>query len=97
MITKRLLEELTYEIIGASIEVHKTLGSGLLENVYHVCLKELFQRNIIFQSELKVPINYKGKLLDAELRCDLLVENCIVVELKSVAEMNKIFEAQLPI
>lgn len=96
MITKSYLNDLTYEIIGAAIEVHKILGSGLLENVYHVCLKEeLFQRKITFQSELRVPVNYKGKLLDAELRCDLLVENCIVVELKSVAEMNKIFEAQL--
>lgn len=75
IITKSYLNELTYNVIGAAIEVHKSIGTGLLESVYHKCLKqELRERNINFQSELIVPIHYKGLDLDAELRCDLLLK-----------------------
>lgn len=96
MITKKYLNELTYEIIGSAIEVQKTLGVGLLESVYHSCLKEeLLQRKINFLTEMRVPLIYKGKSLETELRCDLFVENCIVVELKSVKELPPMFEAQL--
>jgi len=96
MITKKYLDELTYEIIGSAIEVHKFMGSGLLESVYHQCLKEeLMLRKINFLTEMKIPVVYKGKTLDIDFRCDLFVENCIVVELKAVNEMNAIFEAQL--
>ena len=96
MITKKYLDELTYEIIGSAIEVHKFMGSGLLESVYHQCLKEeLMLRNINFLTEMKIPVVYKGKTLDIDFRCDLFVENSIVVELKAVNEMNAIFEAQL--
>ncbi len=94
--TKKYLNELTYKIIGAAIEVHKELGPGLLESVYHKCLKqELFLRNIEFTSEQIVPVNYKGVSIDAELRCDLIIENAIVVELKSVEAILPVFEAQL--
>ncbi len=56
-ITKKFLDELTYEVIGAAIEVHKTIGSGLLENVYHQCMKEeLKHRKINFSTELKIPV-----------------------------------------
>ena len=96
MITKKYLDELTYEIIGSAIEVHKFMGSGLLESVYHQCLKEeLMLRKINFLTEMKIPVEYKGKTLDIDFRCDLFVENSIVVELKTVNEMNAIFEAQL--
>lgn len=96
MITKKYLDELTYEIIGSAIEVHKFMGSGLLESVYHQCLKEeLMLRKINFLTEMKIPVVYKGKTLDIDFRCDLFVENSIVVELKTVNEMNAIFEAQL--
>ena len=96
MITKKYLDELTYEIIGSAIEVHKFMGSGLLESVYHQCLKEeLMLRKINFLTEMKIPVVYKGKTLDIDFRCDLFVENSIVVELKAVNEMNAIFEAQL--
>lgn len=96
MITKKYLDELTYEIIGSAIEVHKFMGSGLLESVYHQCLKEeLMLRKINFLTEMKIPVEYKGKTLDIDFRCDLFVENSIVVELKAVNEMNVIFEAQL--
>lgn len=96
MITQKYLDDLTYEIIGSAIEVHKTLGRGLLESVYHQCMKEeLSHRKINFFTEMKVPIIYKTKELTTDFRCDLFVENCLVVELKSVLEMNSIFEAQL--
>ena len=96
MITKKHLDELTYEIIGSAIEVHKTVGRGLLESVYHQCMKEeLLHRKINFFTEMKVPIIYKNKELTTDFRCDLFIENCLVVELKSVLEMNSIFEAQL--
>ena len=96
MITKRYLDELTYEIIGCAIEVHKIMGRGLLETVYHQCLKEeLLQRNINFISEMKLPVAYKGKSLDIDFRCDLFIENSIVVELKSVKEIIPIYDAQI--
>lgn len=96
MITQKYLDDLTYEIIGSAIEVHKTVGRGLLESVYHQCMKEeLSHRKINFFTEMKVPIIYKTKDLTTEFRCDLFIENCFVVELKSVLEMNSIFEAQL--
>lgn len=94
--TKKYLNELTYQIIGAAIEVHKELGPGLLESVYHKCLKrELFLQKIKFYSEQVVPVNYKGIELDAELRCDLIIDDAIVVELKSVEALSPIFEAQI--
>lgn len=94
--TKKYLNDLTYKIIGASIEVQKELGPGLLESVYHRCMKqELFLRKLDFVSELIVPVNYKGLELDAELRCDLLIEDAIVVEIKSVDAFAPVFEAQL--
>jgi len=94
--TKSYLDDLTYRIVGAAIEVHKNVGAGLLESVYHRCLMEEFkQRGIQYRSELNVPIDYKGIDLDANLRCDFLVEEAIVVELKVVDMMAPVFEAQL--
>ncbi len=94
--TKKQLDELTYKIVGSAIEVHKELGPGLLESIYHKCLKkELLLRGINFKSEFSIPLLYKNEPLDTELRCDLLIENQIVVELKAVETMMPIFEAQL--
>lgn len=96
MVTKKYLDSLTYEIIGSAIEVHKIMGRGLLESVYHHCLKEeLSHRKINFLTETKIPIVYKGEILDVDFRCDLFVEQCIVVELKSVQELMPIYKAQL--
>jgi len=96
MITQKYLDELTYEVIGSAIEVHKFMGRGLLESVYHQCLvEELKHRKINFLTEMKVPVIYKGKSLDLNFRCDLFIENCLVVEIKSVIDMHKITEAQL--
>ena len=94
--TQKYLDELTFNVIGAAIEVHKNMGSGLLESVYQQCMiEELTNRNINFVSEFKVPVVYKGKELDIEFRCDLFVENCLVIELKSVSEIKPIHDAQV--
>jgi GxxExxY protein len=94
--TKKYLNDLTYQIVGAAIEVHKALGPGLLESVYHKCLNhELITRQLNFVSEFVVPVNYKGLELDAELRCDILVDDAIVVEIKAVEAIAPVFEAQL--
>ncbi|MCK6690612.1 MAG: GxxExxY protein [Thermoanaerobaculia bacterium] len=95
-LTKSNLKKLTYEIIGAAIEVHKEMGPGLLEKVYEVCMiHELELRGIKVKSQQAVPVCYKGAVLNAELRYDLLVEDCIVVELKAVMEMIPLFDAQV--
>jgi GxxExxY protein len=87
MITQKYLDELTYEVIGSAIEVYKTMGRGLLESVYHQCLKEeLLYRKINFVSELKIPVIYKTKELEIDFKCDLFLENCLVVELKELIE-----------
>ena len=94
--TKKYLDKLTYEVIGAAIEVHKAVGAGLLESVYHECLKhELSLRNINFQTEMIIPVHFKKIVLEADLRCDLFIENCLVVELKAVSALAPIHDAQL--
>lgn len=96
MIKKSYLDGLTYEIIDGAIEVHKIMGSGLLENVYHQCMKEEFlNRRINFLTELKVPVVYKGKMLNIDFRCDLFVNGLVVVELKCVQQIIPLHEAQL--
>ncbi len=95
-ITKSYLTDLTYQINGAAIEVHKFLGPGLLESVYHKCLKkELNLRGISFKSELLVPIVFKDLEIETDLRCDLFIENCIVIELKAIEIILPIHHAQL--
>lgn len=95
-ITKSYLKNLIYHVNGAAIEVHRHLGPGLLESVYHKCMKtELMLRGIDFQSGMVVPVNYKGSEIIAELRCDFLIEKTLVVELKSVEGILPVHEAQL--
>jgi GxxExxY protein len=94
--TQYLLNELTYEINAAAIEVHKSLGPGLLESIYQKCLKQEFKiRGIPFQSELRIPLHYKGIDLESCLRCDFLVEELIVIETKSVEMLVPVYDAQL--
>ncbi len=96
LLTKTQIKDLTYQINGVAIEVHKAIGPGLLESVYHKCMiHELNMRGISFKTELVVPINYKGLQLDTELRCDLFIEDTIAVELKAVEKILPIHEAQL--
>ena len=91
MITKEYLTDLVYRVNGAAIEVHKHLGPGLLESIYHKCLiRELTLRGINFQSELIIPIEYEGLTLESELRCDLFIEKCLVLELKAVDKIAPI-------
>lgn len=95
-LTKSYLKDLTYKVTGAAIEVHKKLGPGLLESVYHKCLaKELELRKIPFKSEYKIPYNYKGFDLDIDFRCDFLIEDILVLEIKSVEEVAPIHIAKL--
>ncbi len=89
-------DEITYEIRGAIYDVFTTLGLGLLESVYEeaMCF-ELVQRGLKVERQLQVPIQYKGNELKTELRLDLLVEDKVIVELKAVEEMKKVFAKQL--
>ena len=89
--TKSYLDQLTYEIIGAAIEVHTQLGPGLLESIYHECMKiELTNRSIPFRTEMSVPISYNDQILETVLRCDLYVADSVVVELKAVKAFEPI-------
>ena len=90
------LNQITGEIIGAAIEVHRALGPGLLESIYEECLcQELRVREIRFDRQHPLPIAYKGLTLDCGYRVDLLVAEAIVVEIKAVQSLDPIHEAQL--
>ena len=90
------LKELVYQVNGAAIEVHKSIGPGLLESVYHKCMEhELALREIPFKSEMIVPVHYKGLDMETNLKCDFLIDNILVLELKAVKEIVPIFEAQI--
>ena len=96
IITQKHIDELTYAIIGCAIEVHKQLGPGLLESVYEKCfVRELALKGLNYTSQQMIPIHYKGMLLDAELRFDVLVETLIIVELKSIEGILPVHEAIL--
>jgi len=96
MITQKYFDELTYKIIGCAIEVHKQLGPGLLESVYEKCfVRELALQNIEHKTQLYVPVSYKGILMEAELRLDVLVEDLILVELKAIEGMLPVHEEQV--
>jgi GxxExxY protein len=80
--TKKAIDDLSYKILGAAIEVHRYLGPGLLESVYQKCLAiEFSNQRISFTQELEIPIIYKSHLIENQFRFDFLVEELIVVEL----------------
>jgi GxxExxY protein len=88
--------ELTEQIIGAAIEVHRAVGPGLLEGIYEECLcHELALRKLGFERQLVVPVVYKGMKLECKYRVDVLVEATVVLELKTVERVLPIHEAQL--
>jgi GxxExxY protein len=90
------INQLSSQIIGAAIEVHKQLGPGLLESAYEECLcYELKLRGLSFERQKPVPIEYKGTKLDCGYRLDVLVENQIVLELKACSKLEPIHTAQL--
>jgi GxxExxY protein len=89
--------EVTGEVIGAAIEVHRALGPGLLESAYEECLcRELCLRRVPFVQQLAIPVEYKGLKLDCSYRLDLLVASSVVVEIKAVSVLEAIHAAQLP-
>lgn len=89
------INQISYQIRGAIYDVYKTLGPGLLESVYEEALVfELEQRGLKVERQKQVPIIYKGNTLKTDLRLDLLVEDQVIVELKSVAEMKDVFYKQ---
>ncbi len=91
-----LYPELTSNIIGAAMEVHSQLGPGMLESAYEECLAfELEERNIKSQRQIPVPVVYKDIKLDMGYRADILVENKVINELKSVEAINEVHEAQV--
>jgi len=90
------VNDIATTILDAAFEVHKTLGPGLLESVYKTCLiYELRKKGLLVEKQVKVPIQYKDIYLDGELRLDILVENLVLVEVKSIEKLAPIHEAQV--
>jgi|JI10StandDraft_1071094.scaffolds.fasta_scaffold41927_4 GxxExxY protein len=89
-------DNLSKRVIGLAIEVHKSLGPGLLENTYKECLALEFKENgINFEKEKELPVVYKGLEVACGYRIDLKVENSLIIELKSVSSLNSIYDAQI--
>ena len=96
MLTQSFINQLSYDIIGCTIEVHKQLGPGLLESVYEICtVEELKSIGLKVLRQVPVPIKYKNKDLGTNLVLDLLVEDLIIVELKAVEILIPVYKAQL--
>lgn len=94
--TQKYITDLTYKINGACIEVHKILGAGLAETVYHKALEKEFNfLDINYKSEFKIPVLYKGEPLDCDFKCDFLIEELIVLEIKSVTTITDIHKFQV--
>ena len=96
MKTAQEINEISKIIVTAAIEVHRTMGPGLFEKIYEECLiKELENRGVKSRKQVEVPLVYKGDELNSKYYLDLLVENEIVLELKTVTEIHPVFEAQI--
>lgn len=96
IVNQDYVNDMAYKIVACAIEVHKTLGPGLLESIYHSCLiEELEQSGLITESQVEVPVKYKGKDIGGKLRIDILVNELIIVELKSVESILPVHKAQL--
>ena len=94
--TKEFVDKISYEVVGAAINVHKKMGRGLMESVYHECMKEeLNKKKLKYFTELTIPVFYDEKKLAVRFRCDLFVENCLVVELKAITRFVLEHEAKL--
>ena len=86
----------TYRVLGCVYEVYNELGPGLLESIYEAALiKELRQNGFEVKNQVQVPVRYKGELICSDLRLDLIIDNRLILELKSVVEYRKLFEKQL--
>jgi GxxExxY protein len=94
--TKKEITNLSFKIVGCAIKVHKELGAGLLESVYEQCLKyELEKNGFDVKQQVKVPVIYDSLNMEIDLRLDLIVNNCIIIELKAIEHVLPIHEAQL--
>lgn len=90
------LNEITEKVIGCAIKVHRALGPGLLESTYEVCLEhELVKEGLKVKTQVALPVVYDGLRLDAGYRIDMLVEDAVIVELKSIESLHLIHEAQV--
>lgn len=90
------INEITHDVIGAAIEVHRQLGPGLLESAYRECLsREFILRGIPFEREKALPVEYKDVLLEDGYRLDFLVAGCVVVEIKAIEALAPVHDAQL--
>jgi GxxExxY protein len=90
------LDGLRERIIGCAIEVHRILGPGLLEAIYVACLcLELARAGLSFETEVYVPVFYKGERACHDMKIDILVEDCVIVEVKAVASLHPVFSAQV--
>jgi len=95
-ITQAYVNEMAYEIVGCAIEVHKQVGPGLLESIYEMCfIEELKSNGFKVESQVSVPIVYKNKNIGVPLKLDLVIDDLIIVELKSVEKILPVFKAQL--
>ena len=96
LITKKQVTQLSYDITGLAIKVHKNLGPGLLESIYETCLKYELERNgYTVKQQIVADIVYDGLLIETPLRIDLLVNDLVIVELKTVEEIKPVHQAQL--
>ena len=90
------VNDLTKTIIGAAIEVHRTLGTGLLESTYEACLfYELEQMGLFVERQVELPVKYKNIRMEIGYKIDLLVENQVIIEVKSVKELLPVHMAQI--
>ena len=96
LVTKKQVTQLSYDITGFAIKVHKNLGPGLLESIYETCLKFELERNgYSVKQQVIANVVYDGLLMETTLKLDLLVNNLVVVELKTVEELKPVHQAQL--
>ena len=90
------VERIGKVVLNAAFKVHTTLGPGLLESVYQVAMKHTLEKSgVAVKTDVKLPIMFEGTKLDSGLQLDLLVEKCVIVELKSVERMNQLYQKQL--
>jgi GxxExxY protein len=95
MISKTEIEKIGKQIVDAAFEVHSELGPGLLESVYEICLvEELKERGLTVERQVKLPVVYKDKILQKDFIIDILVEKCIIIELKAVEMLLPVHEVQ---
>ncbi|MBN8679645.1 MAG: GxxExxY protein [Chitinophagales bacterium] len=94
--TQQEINQLSYDIVGCAIEVHKQLGPGLLESIYEECLvEELKSRNFQINTQVRLPLTYKTKTLRHTFKLDILVNNLVVIEVKAIESVLPVHKAQL--